>query len=67
MGESFVESVMLKLTKYKNINDGFKDGFKNGSHKACDMTVEDIYGGGCDHLGMRLDTRNEAVLLNIKL
>lgn len=56
MGESFVESVMLKLTKYKNINDGFKDGFKNGCHKSCDMTVEDIYGGGCEFLGNDLHT-----------
>lgn len=60
MGESFVESVMLKLTKYKNINDGFKDGFKNGSHKSCDMTVEDIYGGGCEFLGMHFYNVNAA-------
>lgn len=51
MGESFVESVMLKLTKFKNINEGFKAGFTDGNNKECDMTVEDIYGDGCVNLG----------------
>lgn len=51
MGESFVESMMLQLTGYKNINEGFKEGFNKGNNASCDMTVEDIYGGGCVSLG----------------
>lgn len=51
MGESFAETMMLKLTKYKDINEGFRLGFQNGNNKNCDMTVEDIYGAGCSTLG----------------
>lgn len=51
MGESFIESIMLKLTKFKNINEGFRAAFESGNNKKCDMTVEDIYGGGCVNLG----------------
>jgi pantothenate kinase len=53
MGERFVEGIMLKLTKYKDINEGFKNGFLSGDNKACDMTVGDIYGSGCTSLGIK--------------
>ncbi|KAL4460799.1 hypothetical protein ABPG72_016606 [Tetrahymena utriculariae] len=55
MGESFVESVMLKLTSFKDINEGFKIAFQKGDNKNCDMTVEDIYGAGCINLGIPKD------------
>ena len=55
MGESFIESLILKLTKYKNINEAFNDAFLKGNNKNIDMTVEDIYGNGCTHLGLPPD------------
>ena len=55
MGESFVESLIIKLTNYQNINEAFKDAFLIGNNKNIDMTVEDIYGEGCSFLGLPKD------------
>ncbi|EGR34856.1 hypothetical protein IMG5_000840 [Ichthyophthirius multifiliis] len=52
MGESFVESLIFQLTKYRNINQAFSDAFLKGNNKNVDMTVKDIYGEGCSFLGL---------------
>jgi pantothenate kinase len=55
MGESFIESIMLKLTKYNNLNQAFKDCILDGDNMNCDMTVKDIYGDGCVKLNIPPD------------
>jgi len=44
IGESAIESLMLLLTKYKDINKVLQRCFDYGDSKNVDMTVEDIYG-----------------------